>query len=134
MTKLTPVGPFPTSRKFFEAGFENTWNWKEIAGSDPKDSFVQGLVGVRKLLDIIVDSMPLDAPRHPPPFEVLDEESAKHPGCPGRFFVLRHDDLDLQNVLVDYGGNVTGIVDWDDCMMVPRCIGYSSLPTSLRHD
>jgi hypothetical protein len=49
-------------------------------------------------------------------------------------FVLRHPDLDLQNILVDDAGNVTGIIDWGNCLTVPRCIGYASLPDFLRRD
>jgi hypothetical protein len=49
-------------------------------------------------------------------------------------FILRHDDLDLQSILVDSDGNVTGIIDWDGCAAVPRCLGYISTPTFLRRD
>jgi hypothetical protein len=49
-------------------------------------------------------------------------------------FVLRHDDLDLQNILTDDSGNVTGILDWSDTAIVPRCIGPAALPTFLRRD
>jgi hypothetical protein len=49
-------------------------------------------------------------------------------------FVLGHADLDLQNILVDDDGNVTGILDWDNCKAVPRSIGYASLPLFLRKD
>jgi aminoglycoside phosphotransferase len=46
-------------------------------------------------------------------------------------FVLLHCDLDLQNVLVDDDGEVTGILDWDSCSVVPRSVGYASLPLLL---
>lgn len=49
-------------------------------------------------------------------------------------FILWHDDLDLQNIIVDHRGNVLGIVDWDGCMAVPACLGHTSLPTFLRRD
>ncbi|KAF1939010.1 hypothetical protein EJ02DRAFT_436698 [Clathrospora elynae] len=55
----------------------------------------------------------------------LDEEET---------FVLRHTDFDLQNILVDKDGNVAGIIDWDNCLAVPRYIGYASLPDLLRRD
>jgi aminoglycoside phosphotransferase (APT) family kinase protein len=49
-------------------------------------------------------------------------------------FVLSHNDLDLQNILVDDDGNVTGILDWDGFSIVPRCIGYATFPLFLRKD
>ncbi|KAF2627648.1 hypothetical protein BU25DRAFT_297100, partial [Macroventuria anomochaeta] len=42
--------------------------------------------------------------------------------------------LDLQNILVDDDGNVTGIIDWDKSYAAPRCIGASAVPIFLRSD
>ena len=39
--------------------------------------------------------------------------------------VLTHPDLDLQNILVDESGNITGLVDWDGVTMIPRSMGCS---------
>lgn len=53
----------------------------------------------------------------------------------GKNFVLRHEDLDFQNILCDpKTGMVTGIIDWDNCRAVPRSIGYASLPLFLIRD
>ncbi|KAF1923682.1 uncharacterized protein M421DRAFT_9470 [Didymella exigua CBS 183.55] len=49
-------------------------------------------------------------------------------------FTLHHSDLDLQNILVDDEGNVTGIIDWDRCATVPRCVGAASAPLFLQKD
>ncbi|KAI4610479.1 hypothetical protein J4E80_008243 [Alternaria sp. BMP 0032] len=50
-------------------------------------------------------------------------------------FVLRHDDLNLQNVFCDPDtGEVTGIIDWERASTAPRCLGYSSLPKFLTLD
>jgi hypothetical protein len=46
-------------------------------------------------------------------------------------FILRHDDLDFQNILCDEEGNITAIIDWDKCRAAPRCIGFASLPVFL---
>ncbi|KAI4916118.1 hypothetical protein J4E90_004564 [Alternaria incomplexa] len=47
-------------------------------------------------------------------------------------FVLRHDDLNLQNVFCDPDtGEVTGIIDWERASTAPRCLGYASLPKFL---
>jgi hypothetical protein len=46
-------------------------------------------------------------------------------------FVLRHPDLDLQNILVDDDGNVTSILDWHETITAPRFSGYASLPKFL---
>ncbi|KZM28322.1 uncharacterized protein EKO05_0003614 [Ascochyta rabiei] len=73
--------------------------------------------GALKLLDIIFSQPVFNAPPHLP-------ES----------FTLHHADLDLQNILVDKDGNVTGIIDWDRCLAVPRFIGASSAPLFLQKD
>lgn len=49
-------------------------------------------------------------------------------------FVIAHNNLDLQNILVDKDGNVTGVLDWDGCTTVPRCMGYASVPVFLQDD
>lgn len=49
-------------------------------------------------------------------------------------FTIHHNDLDLQNILVDREGNVTGIIDWDNSFAAPRCIGTSAVPIFLRSD
>jgi aminoglycoside phosphotransferase (APT) family kinase protein len=49
-------------------------------------------------------------------------------------FTIHHNDLDLQNILVDNDGNVTGIIDWDSSFAAPRCIGAAAVPLFLRHD
>ena len=57
-------------------------------------------------------------------------------GCAGtsETFTIHHDDLDLQNILVDQEGNVTGIIDWDKSYAAPRCIGAAAVPVFLRND
>jgi aminoglycoside phosphotransferase (APT) family kinase protein len=72
--------------------------------------------GMRKIIDIIFSS---------PPFASTEEKET---------FVIRHPDLDLQNILTDDEGNVTGIIDWDGAVTAPRCIGFSALPHFLVHD
>ncbi|KAF2638272.1 hypothetical protein P280DRAFT_520292 [Massarina eburnea CBS 473.64] len=42
--------------------------------------------------------------------------------------VLKHDDLNFQNIMCDNTGQVTGIIDWDKARIVPRNIGYAALP------
>ncbi|KAG9205469.1 hypothetical protein G6514_008111 [Epicoccum nigrum] len=49
-------------------------------------------------------------------------------------FTIHHNDLDLQNILVDEEGNGTGIIDWDKAFAAPRCIGASAVPIFLRSD
>ena len=49
-------------------------------------------------------------------------------------FVLMHSDYDIQNLLVDGEGNLTGIFDWDGVASVPRQIGWSMLPYWLQQD
>jgi hypothetical protein len=49
-------------------------------------------------------------------------------------FFWQHNDLDMQNVLTDKDGNVTGIIDWDGLLAVPRCVGHLAVPNFLRRD
>jgi hypothetical protein len=49
-------------------------------------------------------------------------------------FTIWHPDLDLQNILTDENGNVTGIIDWDGAFLAPRCMGASSVPKFLNRD
>lgn len=58
-----------------------------------------------------------------------------NPSSPGvESFTLHHSDLDLQSILVDDEGNVTGIIDWGRCLSVPRCVGAASAPLFLQKD
>jgi serine/threonine protein kinase len=134
MQQLTPIGPFKTSRAFLEAGLNNVVDTAVIEGYDHDDQGVLSLKGARKLFEMLLDLAPFDVPRMSPFSEPLDEEEDQTPDSPTKYFVLRHDDLDLQNIIVDEDGNVTSIIDWDGCMTVPRCVGYTSLPTFLRRD
>jgi hypothetical protein len=47
---------------------------------------------------------------------------------------LAHPDFNLQNILVDDEGNVTGIIDWDDTWTRSRSTGYASFPMWLTQD
>jgi hypothetical protein len=49
-------------------------------------------------------------------------------------FALRHSDLDLQNILIDDDGNVTGILDWDGSLAMPRCVAHAAVPHFLELD
>lgn len=53
---------------------------------------------------------------------------------PTTTFALRHSDLDLQNILIDDAGHVTGILDWDASLALPRCIAHASVPVFLDRD
>jgi hypothetical protein len=57
------------------------------------------------------------------------------PGCSKETFVLRHDDLNLQNIFCDPDtGEVTAIIDWERASTTSHCLGYSSLPLFLTSD
>lgn len=64
------------------------------------------------------------------------KKSLEYPTGPGNAesFVVAHNDLDLQNILVDDDGNVTGILDWDAASIVPRSVGFATLPLFLRKE
>jgi hypothetical protein len=49
-------------------------------------------------------------------------------------FTVHHRDLDLQNILVDEDGNITGIIDWDKAFVAPRYLGAAAAPFFLQKD
>lgn len=84
------------------------------------DSNLEGH-GMRFILDCIYNSAPF-------------AESKKHDNDTEESFVLAHNDLDFQNIYVNDAGEIVGIIDWDNCHTVPRCVGYSSVPIWLQRD
>ncbi len=49
-------------------------------------------------------------------------------------FVLMHEDFDIQNMVVDDSGNLTGILDWDGLSSQPRQVGWSMVPYWIQGD
>jgi aminoglycoside phosphotransferase (APT) family kinase protein len=60
--------------------------------------------------------------------------SKKNPSDEKESFTLGLWDLDLQNILVNDEGEVTGILDWDKAATVPRPVGFSTVPKFLQAD
>lgn len=123
MKAVTTRGPFYSSQDFIQSALDKNWDVEKELGKldvpEEKTNAIE-LRGLRKLIDIIY-SQPVFSTS--PIF--ASEES----------FVLRHNDLDLQNILVDEDGNVTGILDWDRCNASPRCIGTGgAVPKFLNRD
>jgi hypothetical protein len=120
--QLYPVGPFQASIEYMTAKLDTSWP------TDPTSEDLHHYdrlinIGTRKVLDIIY-SNPIIARSTSKPTFINQQET----------FVLRHPDLDFQNILVDPAGNVTGLLDWDGCITVPRCVGYATVPDFLRGD
>ena len=103
---------FPSTHEYVRAALETFTGPEDAtdcAGGDDEDR------GVRKILDIVFAH---------PVFNSQQDET----------FVLQHEDLDLQNILTDAEGNVTGIIDWDGYLAMPRCVGHAAVPNFLRRD
>lgn len=79
--------------------------------------------GKFKILKMAIDSLPI------PDSEDLNEDRQ-----PIESFVLAPPDFDIQNILVDDDGNVTGLLDFDGVHTVPRFAGYAALPLWLTRD
>lgn len=73
-------------------------------------------IGLRKILGIVF-TQPVFKPHRQP-----------------ETFILRHDDLELQNIMVDEDGNVNGIIEWDGAYAAPRCTDTAAIPKFLRKD
>ncbi|KAF2820723.1 hypothetical protein CC86DRAFT_248941, partial [Ophiobolus disseminans] len=114
-----PYGPFTSSTAYMTTQLDALWPLSPpTEGLHYFDRLIR--IGVRKVLDIIY--------AHPAISHSVATPSSTES------FVLRHPDLDFQNILVDADGNVTGLLDWDGCTTVPRCAGYASLPSFLTQD
>jgi hypothetical protein len=102
MQKLTPIGPFMDKKQFFETGLDITWNTADTEGYDPDSDVVLRCTGARKVLEMALESAPftVGSPSKTP--ESVRHEGAQNSDPPKETFVLRHDDLDLQNIIVDY--------------------------------
>jgi hypothetical protein len=113
----TRRGTCSSSQMYFHSALEDL----EFPHLDlSKDADRDFAAGIRKILFIILSTPAFTA-------------SKAHPAA-RETFILRHDDLDLQNILTDDDGNVTAILDWSDTTIVPRCIGPAALPMFLRRD
>jgi serine/threonine protein kinase len=134
MHELTPIQPYYTSALFYEDGLSRVWTRAGLAHLEPRSDFFYMAKGARKIMHMLLTSPPFARTPQPPPAETDDMNDAQPVPRKLETYVLRHDDLDLQNILIDDDGNVTGIIDWDGCMSVPRCIGPTSLPMFLRRD
>ncbi|KAH4208657.1 hypothetical protein HBI95_093570 [Parastagonospora nodorum] len=125
--QIYQYGPFENSEEYMISTLEESWPLTPDADFDPDDKDDQdtwnSCYGIRRILDLIY-VQPAIAFSLQDPDDIFEPES----------FVLRHPDLDFQNILVNDDGYVTGIIDWESCMAVPRCVGYASVPDFLRRD
>ncbi|PSN71752.1 hypothetical protein BS50DRAFT_629887 [Corynespora cassiicola Philippines] len=122
MKEIRPYGPFESSFDFFKYGVEEAFEpMLDLDPENPADCqrFFHA-AGLLKIVSIMFSTSPF-------------VDSCKK-GDENETFVLRHDDLDLQNIFVDHNGDITGIIDWDGCIAAPRSVGYSSVPAFLRRD
>ena len=108
-------GPFASTQAYVHAG-RNESNLP----SDPEKGKMLSeaqieLLGTSKFLDIVFSH---------PVFQTTPKDT----------FALRHSDLDTQNILIDDTGNITGILDWDASLAMPRCVGHASVPHFLDRD
>ena len=105
--------------------------WEEMPTHTTSQSFFDHLMSMKELSDtaddrarrILLSSiLPGIAP------------SMNHWVDTKEFFSLSHNDLDLQNILCDDDGNVTGIVDWEAVKVRPHSMGWCSYPKWIRED
>lgn len=107
-------GPFASSQAYIEHG--RAEEESPLPNKEGKFSYSQLQdLGISKVLDMVFS--------HP----VFTSASSDT-------FALRHDDLDAQNILIDAHGNITGILDWDGSLAMPRCVGHAAVPHFLDRD
>jgi hypothetical protein len=107
------VPAYSTSKEYFSDALNEHWPRQEGNGTAINN-------GRRCIMDFMLTSAPFN--------------KSVTAGDTKETFVLRHDDLDFQNILCDEQGNVTAIIDWDKCRAAPRCLGFASLPGFLTQD
>jgi hypothetical protein len=107
------IPPYSSSQDYYVDALDNCWPWDEGYFPDCNN-------GRRFVMLYMLARPPFNASK-----KIGDEKES---------FVLRHDDLNFQNILCDEQGNVTAIIDWDKCRAVPRCVGFTSLPAFLTKD
>lgn len=66
--------------------------------------------------------------------KIIFASSVFNPSKDTEKFTIHHTDLDLQNILTDEKGVVTGILEWDGAFAGPRCIGLTAAPKFLVSD
>lgn len=116
-------GPFPSTQAFIRNAIDNCDDLGDFEVpqqpiSDKDNTMTEEKVqtlGTSKFFDIITTH---------PIFHSATSDT----------FALRHSDVDLQNILIDDTGNVTGILDWDCSLAMPRCIAHASVPAFLELD
>lgn len=109
--------PHSSVQELVKGPLDDSWNIEaqcEDHGDVKENIIASRRVGIRKILDMVLSS---------PAFNQIDE-----------YFTVCHPDLDLQNILTDKDGNITGIIDWDGAFFAPRCMGASSVPKFLNRD
>jgi Phosphotransferase enzyme family len=99
-------GPFSDPKEYYTALLSSQ--------DEPANEFDRGQL---KLLQLLVDWIPEPEP-------TFGYES----------FVLAHDDLDVQNILVAEDGTLKAIIDWDGISAVPRSVGNERYPSWLTRD
>lgn len=107
-------GPFTSTQMYVK----NSRDEDKLPFSKDDDKLTYGQLqklGMHKILDMVL--------AHP-----------VFTSAPSDTFALRHSDLDTQNILVDDAGNITGILDWDGSLAMPRCVGHSAVPHFLERD
>jgi hypothetical protein len=97
---------FSNTQDFLTYGLDHKFDDTE----EPSD------LGARKVMEIVFAQAPFNPNNDP------------------ETFTLHHNDLDLQNIIIDDDGDIVGIIDWDGAYAAPRCIGAAAVPKFLRKD
>jgi hypothetical protein len=105
---------FPSTQDYVQSAID-VLPLPELGESGNYDDGDYAILCLRKIVDIIFSH----------PVFISDADDS---------YVLQHNDLDLQNILTDCQGNITGIIDWDGSLAMPRCVGHAGVPKFLRRD
>ena len=115
-------GPFQSTAGYLRSMLYNRkLPWEETNRDDRKDN----LFGVKRLMEIMIDAIDsIEKNKN------LQDDKLKKAGR----FVLRHPDLDSQNVLISEEGALLGLLDWDGIRTAPQKFGFAAFPIWIVRD
>ena len=93
-------------------GFGTDFEWAENGNKNGTwDSYLQNEFELEKRIEILSNNRILSAAKLKELERIVTDAQTKEPKTS-----LNHSDLRLKNVIVDEGGDIAAIVDWEDCI------------------
>lgn len=92
-------------------GFGTNFDWTNTENDSTWERYLQGEFGLDKRLEVLTTSGMLSEAQLKELVRIIDDTNRKTLTTS-----LNHSDLRLKNVIVDDGGDIVAIVDWEECL------------------